>query len=655
MCHGPPLPGVQTSAMSYLTGKFEGGPKVELTKMVKQDDGAVSVETVKLFAMFKEAQQGGSMPQIFGLMEPLTPNFAVFSPARARSCLSWKSTTLDFYDAVPGDVKRGIKMPPERSKLPSTDGTNGSFSVTAAWYRGFSQDAAKLAAIQIELGELTVKLSSLKSSATSPGAASAASGRPGQKKPSRTSPANKGDSAKKLTSVGKLWESTTQDYDIVWSLIVILSDNCGLLSPGVLMGKPFEHVLVTSTATIIVPPLDGTTDFLVELGALRPPGAVERSGMEMPHELLLHLGPLMHALVHGSKQDGPPRATAASAAASAKAAASSEAGGADENGEDSEGETEAVAAENDPPYIGEEDELGDLEMVKPLSALQAAFIAICLKQFKRQGVDHLGLSSLLSSLAECIRDAMSMSTLEWLAREVLDKCVMPYDPYQLGPLPTVPKKDARYSQATKELTTLATRLTELEAKLPDEREAVKSAIERMTSRFHEAKAERHAAEAKLAKTLAELHKVKTSKDHHMKLIERADAAAATAAQDAKEASESASAVDVHTASPGGSSTIGSSVSTARDLEFGEPPAKRTKLHDSNTIVQFFDELNLKKRTPAMEDYITWLEDEYEDIWSLRHLLGKGSLEKGGLLDMKGFKHAYRCKIAEALAKPIPSA
>ena len=439
------------------------------------------------------------------------------------------------------------------------------------------------------------------------------------------------------------FEGIVKDLDALWTLILILSDNVGLLSPSILMDAAFKTLLTTCAVTHLVPPLSRVDDFVSALACLRPPNVSESSGVGLPHELLSNLGPLMHALVNDLEQVAPPGPAPSSMAGEEND--DEEPRSAAASAVDDEEEEEDPAADADSAYDEGNDGFEELAMpAKALTKLQVSFVHICFQQYKRQSLEHKGLILILSSLATSI--GSYTSSLGWLKSELLEKCELASDPYDLGQLPKAPSKDARYRAAQNAIDDLDPQMSELAGEVSIQTERVVTARASLASSYQASRQELNTAMEALEKLLAEQHRVKTCLAHHREVVKRADERATA---DAAAAQASAAA------SPGGGSSMGGSVSTARVLELDEPPPKRTKLSDDDSIEQFFNELKFKKRTAAMEQYIAFLDDEYEDIQSLRLLLSTGGLEAGELLDQKGFKHAYRCKIAEALSKPIPRA
>ena len=617
------------------------GPTGLHDQLLRMATGA-TVEEVPLFKMFIEKMDTGEYPNLFALAAPNTLNFKSFTAAKAATFTCWKSSCLDHFD-------RGSLEPIQdsaRKSKPSGTQTGGDWNTSVEWYRSFEKDADKLATVTAEVAELGLAIAALQKGRRAPKASGDTNGDGGGSGGGRGSSglgSGRGQTRKTSVKAMEPFEGIVKDLDALWTLILILSDNVGLLSPSILMDEAFKTLLTTCAVTHLVPPLSRVDDFVSALACLRPPNVSESSGVGLPHELLSNLGPLMHALVNDLEQVAPPGPAPSSMAGeenddeeprSAAASAVSV-----------EEEEEDPAADADSAYDEGNDGFEELAMpAKALTKLQVSFVDICFQQYKRQSLEHKGLILILSSLATSI--GSYTSSLGWLKSELLEKCELASDPYDLGQLPKAPSKDARYRAAQNAIDDLDPQMSELAGEVSMQTERVVTARASLASSYQASRQELNTAMEALEKLLAEQHRVKTCLAHHREVVKRADERATA---DAAAAQASAAA------SPGGGSSMGGSVSTARVLELDEPPPKRTKLSDDDSIEQFFNELKFKKRTAAMEQYIAFLEDEYEDIQSLRHLLGKGSLEKDGLLDMKGFKHAYRCKIAEALAKPIPSA
>ena len=617
------------------------GPTGLHDQLLRMATGA-TVEEVPLFKMFIEKMDTGEYPNLFALAAPNTLNFKSFTAAKAATFTCWKSSCLDHFD-------RGSLEPIQdsaRKSKPSGTQTGGDWNTSVEWYRSFEKDADKLATVTAEVAELGLAIAALQKGRRAPKASGDTNGDGGGSGGGRGSSglgSGRGQTRKTSVKAMEPFEGIVKDLDALWTLILILSDNVGLLSPSILMDEAFKTLLTTCAVTHLVPPLSRVDDFVSALACLRPPNVSESSGVGLPHELLSNLGPLMHALVNDLEQVAPPGPAPSSMAGeenddeeprSAAASAVSV-----------EEEEEDPAADADSAYDEGNDGFEELAMpAKALTKLQVSFVDICFQQYKRQSLEHKGLILILSSLATSI--GSYTSSLGWLKSELLEKCELASDPYDLGQLPKAPSKDARYRAAQNAIDDLDPQMSELAGEVSIQTERVVTARASLASSYQASRQELNTAMEALEKLLAEQHRVKTCLAHHREVVKRADERATA---DAAAAQASAAA------SPGGGSSMGGSVSTARVLELDEPPPKRTKLSDDDSIEQFFNELKFKKRTAAMEQYIAFLEDEYEDIQSLRLLLSTGGLEAGELLDQKGFKHAYRCKIAEALSKPIPRA
>lgn len=618
------------------------GPTGIHDQLLRMATGA-TVEEVPLFKMFIEKMDNGEYPNLFALAAPNTLNFKSFTAAKAATFTCWKSSCLDHFDQASLEPIEDA----ERKSKPSGTQPGGDWHTSVEWYRSFEKDVDKLAKVTTEVAELGLAIAALQKGRKAPKASSCVDGDTngggggsGGGHGSSGRGSGRGQTRKTSVKAMEPFEVTVKDLDAIWTLILILSDNVGLLSPSILMDEAFKSVLTTCAVTHLVPPLSRVDAFVSALACLRPPNVSESSGVGLPHELLSNLGPLMHALVNDLEQVAPPGPAPSPVAGeeTVRSAAASAAG-------DDEEEDEP-AAEKDDAYDEDSDELAELAMpAKTLTKLQVSFVDICFQQYQRQSLEHKGLILILSSLATSI--GSYTSSLGWLVSELLEKCELASDPYDLGQLPKAPSKDARYHAARSAIDDLDPRLSELAGEVSMQTKHVVTARASLASSYQASKQELNVAMEALEKLLAEQHRVKTCLAHHREVVKRADERATAAAAAAAQAEAAAS--------PGGSSFMGGSVSTARVLELDEPPFKRTKLSDDDSIDQFFNELKLKKRTPEMEEYIAFLEDQYEDIQALRLLLSTGGLEKGELLDQKGFKHAYRCKIAEALSKPIPRA
>ena len=264
--------------LPFLTGRGAGSLKSQADS-IRTKTGSRSLATsIPFVTKLKELQAASKFPLLFSMDSPSEPNFDKLLAASLASACSFYGSTLKYTlrstrsrdttvackTSIPGfgSVDDLAEQPLKGSALHTLDD----------WWQGIAKDSTKEAALLAELGEFTQLL--LMSTDLIQDVVGEDGGADGNVAPvlrSRNSKGRTMASGMGLAAAHIATQAELKDADMVYMLILLLTDHCASAPPMLLGSGLLDSFPVAAPGTMpfaLDPPLLGTRAFLEDLSKL---------------------------------------------------------------------------------------------------------------------------------------------------------------------------------------------------------------------------------------------------------------------------------------------------------------------------------------------------------------------------------------------------